>query len=856
MNLSKSLWTKLITIGLGATMVLGVGLTASKVAEGVQAATSAGTEWVRVTSVAGLTSGDKYVFMGGSASTNVMGVTRAGTYQDRIVLSSATNSTDLGSNTIDDQNIGWVLTGSNGVFTISSVKDGTSGYLSFSGSSNTVNYGTTSQTWTFTYDNNLFTVKNNDTPARMLQYNNSSPRFACYTTSQVKLSIYKLNSSIPVSSVDVSPASATIYSGGTANKTVQLVATVLPANATNKNINWSSSNSSIASVNSNGLVTANSAGSATITATAADGSGKYDTSAITVVAKALSSIAVSGAPSKTAYNTGESFDPTGITITATYNNSDTANVPIGDASYFPDPLSYGDTQITVSWGGKSTTISGITVSNVTLTSIAVTGTPTKTSYFAGETFDPTGVTIRAYYSNSTNQVLSYEECTFEPTPLTAGTTSVTVTYASESTSISGLTVTAVVLNDITIKTPASKTNFKLGESFSSTGLVINANYNSGTVEKTSGFSVSGVDTMVLGAQTAIVSFEGKTVTYNVDVTNSGANAGSYQSTPGTYNELYAGSGMWTTTVANFAMGTSYATYSESLLSASDSAEGNNWTLSTAMVGTWGSGTTSSVTGANLGVNSQTLQPVPDYISGMSGYSSLPNYNRGALYIGMNFNVANPAKFSMKFITEKVMDAYVVYSTNSGTSYSILGSVQQTTVSDGSTWNEISYAGESSLGSSVRFGVLLLNSATSKIRCRVGDIGIYSYTPGSQEWVSGDFTPLEQATAFANYVMTGIGNNAQGNCAAVKSELDTEYAAMSDPAKTEFDNNSGSIFVDARARMAYLANWVSAQGQGSGEAPINAVATTRSALLTATIVGIVGLSAIAGFYFLHKKKETA
>lgn len=851
MNLSKSLWTKLITIGLGATMALGVGLTASKVAEGVQAATSPGTEWVRVTSVAGLTSGDKYVFMGGSTSTNVMGVTRTGTYQDRITLGSATNATNLGSNTIDDQNIGWVLTGSNGVFKISSVKDGTSGYLNYSGSSNAVNYGTTAMDWTFTYVSNLFVVTAPN--GRILQYNSGSPRFATYTSSQQKLSLYKQNASVAVTSVDVSPASATIYSGGTANKTVQLGATVLPANATNKNINWSSSNSGIASVNASGLVTAVSAGNATITATAADGSGKSDTSAITVVAKALSSIAVTGSPSKIAYNTGESFDPTGITITATYNNGDTANVPVGDASYSPDPLSYGDTQITVSWGGKSTIISGITVSNVTLTSIAVTGTPNKTSYYAGETFDPTGVTIRAYYSNSTNKVLGYEECTFEPTPLTAGTTSVTVSYATESTSISGLTVTAVVLNNITIKTPASKTNFKLGESFSSAGLVINANYNSGTVEKTSGFSVSGVDTMVLGAQTATVTYESKTVTYSVDVTNSGANAGQYVNNPGVYNNLYTGSGMWTTTTANFGMGTSYQTYSESLLSASDSVGGNNWTLSTAMIGTWGSGTTSSVTGANLGVNTQTLQAVPAYISGMSGYSSLPNSSAGALYIGMNFNVSNPAKFSMKFITEKAMDAYVVYSTNSGTSYSVLGSVQETTESDGSTWNEISYAGESSLGSSVRFGVLLLNSATSKIRCRVGDIGVYSYTPGSQEWVSGDFTPLQQATSFANYVMTGIGNNAEGNCVAVKSELDSEYAAMSDLAKAEFTSNSGTVFVNARARIAYLANWVAAQSPSGIQS--NPEEASKSALIASAIIGIVGLSTIAGFYFLRKKKET-
>lgn len=582
---------------------------------------------------------------------------------------------------------------------------------------------------------------------------------------------------------------------------------------------------------------------------------------ISVTAVVLSSISISGTPTKTTYLVGQSFDPTGITVTATRNNGSTANVT-SSTTFTPDPLTAGTTSVTASYTEgavtKTATVSGLTVNDVSLVSISVSGTPNKTSYYAGENFVPTGVTITAHYDDSSSRVLGFEEVTFAPTPLTAGTTSVTVTFdngvTEKSTTISGLTVTAVVLDSITIKTAASKVDFKLGETFSSAGLVINANYNSGTVEKTSGFSVTGVDTMVLGAQTATVTYESKTVTYSVDVTNVGANAGEYENNPGVYNSLYAGSGMWTTTVASFGMGTGYATYAQSLLSATDSVEGNNWTLSTAMVGTWGSGTTSTVTGANLGVNTQPLQDIPDYISGMSGYSSLPDYDGGALYIGMNFNVANPAKFSMKFITEKVMDAYVVYSTNSGTSYSILGSVQETTVSDGSTWNEISYAGESSLGSSVRFGVLLLNSATSKIRCRVGDIGIYSYTPGSEVWVSGDFTPLEQATAFANYVMTGIGNNAQGNCAAVKSELDAEYAAMSAPAKAEFESNSGTDFVNARARMTYLANWVGSQSPSGIDAEVKD-AKSLSSLIASAVIGVIGLTTIAGFYFAGKKKET-
>ncbi|HJI81410.1 MAG TPA: Ig-like domain-containing protein [Eggerthellaceae bacterium] len=52
-----------------------------------------------------------------------------------------------------------------------------------------------------------------------------------------------------------------------------LTATVEPADATNKDVTWASSDNNIATVSEDGTVTAISAGNATITATAADGSG-------------------------------------------------------------------------------------------------------------------------------------------------------------------------------------------------------------------------------------------------------------------------------------------------------------------------------------------------------------------------------------------------------------------------------------------------------------------------------------------------------------------------------------------------------------------------------------------------------
>lgn len=67
------------------------------------------------------------------------------------------------------------------------------------------------------------------------------------------------------------------------DETIQLVATVNPGIAANKNVTWTSSNNNVATVDANGLVTAKSAGTAIITVTTADG-GKTATCTVNVVA--------------------------------------------------------------------------------------------------------------------------------------------------------------------------------------------------------------------------------------------------------------------------------------------------------------------------------------------------------------------------------------------------------------------------------------------------------------------------------------------------------------------------------------------------------------------------------------------
>jgi uncharacterized protein YjdB len=96
------------------------------------------------------------------------------------------------------------------------------------------------------------------------------------------LTITISNQVVPVTGISVTGAGgATLINslGGT----LQLSATVLPANATNKTVNWSiSSGTDKASINSSGLVTAMDNGTAVARATANDGSGIFGTITITI----------------------------------------------------------------------------------------------------------------------------------------------------------------------------------------------------------------------------------------------------------------------------------------------------------------------------------------------------------------------------------------------------------------------------------------------------------------------------------------------------------------------------------------------------------------------------------------------
>ena len=160
----------------------------------------------------------------------------------------------------------------------------------------------------------------------------------------------------------------------------------------------------------------------------------------------LVSIAVSTPPTKVTYKAGEYFDPSGMVVTATFDNGTTKNV--SGYTYSPTrTLQQGDSVITISYTKKGitkTTTQDITV--VYLTSIAITNPPTYTSYYDDEIFNTAGMEVTAYYSDSTSAVIT----TYSVSPsgaLPYGTTSVTISYSE-----GGITKTTTQDVSVSIRT--------------------------------------------------------------------------------------------------------------------------------------------------------------------------------------------------------------------------------------------------------------------------------------------------------------------------------------------------------------------------------------------------------------------
>jgi len=210
---------------------------------------------------------------------------------------------------------------------------------------------------------------------------------------------------IPVTSVTIGGAATHNLN---VDGTVQLSATVAPATA-NQNVSWVSSNTTVATVNNAGLVTARAAGTTTITVTTADGD---HTASVTVtVTQPVTGVTIAGAATRN-LTTGQTAQltatvaPTNATNrNVTWSSSNTAIATVSTVGLVTARAA-GTATITVTTAdGNHTAFVTVNVAApiVAVTGVTIAGAATR-NLTAGQTLQ---LTATAAPTNATNRNITW-----------------------------------------------------------------------------------------------------------------------------------------------------------------------------------------------------------------------------------------------------------------------------------------------------------------------------------------------------------------------------------------------------------------------------------------------------------------
>lgn len=159
---------------------------------------------------------------------------------------------------------------------------------------------------------------------------------------------------VHVTGITVYPVTASLYVGGT----VSVTANVEPVLATDKTVAWSTSNSSVATVDESGVITAVGVGSAVITATTNDGG---FTASVNVTVNAKEVVTVTGTDGSTTYDS-ESAEPQTFDATTLFATDPATG--IGAITY---SITAGDNVATIDSSTGLVTMTG--TGEITITAI-------------------------------------------------------------------------------------------------------------------------------------------------------------------------------------------------------------------------------------------------------------------------------------------------------------------------------------------------------------------------------------------------------------------------------------------------------------------------------------------------------
>lgn len=195
--------------------------------------------------------------------------------------------------------------------------------------------------------------------------------------------------------------------------TCQLDVTVLPSDATNKTLSYTSSDTSVATVDNAGVITFIKAGEVNITVSSVNN--KTAVAKFTVtnkpqpITKTPVEVAITKNPTKTTYNLNENYDTSGLVIEAHFIDGTSEDITNLCTFKEPDMSTAGTKVISYKYDKNFSVNVMIEVLNDEVSALNIPKNPYKLNYFESEEFSPIGIKVEATIGSEVKDVTSMVE---------------------------------------------------------------------------------------------------------------------------------------------------------------------------------------------------------------------------------------------------------------------------------------------------------------------------------------------------------------------------------------------------------------------------------------------------------------
>lgn len=203
-------------------------------------------------------------------------------------------------------------------------------------------------------------------------------------------------------------------------------------------------------------------------------------------------------PSKLKYKKGESFDSSGLVVTATYSGG-TVQETTDYTLSSPDMSSAGTKTVTITYDEQTATFD---IEVIAISKIEITTLPNKLEYRKNEALDTTGLVVSTVWTDGSKEVLADGYTVSDLDSTETGEKTITVTYQTFTA-----TFTVEVVADtagIRISHYPNKVYYKIGETLDITGLTVAKYRADGTEVEVTGYTVSDLDSSTSGSKTVNV----------------------------------------------------------------------------------------------------------------------------------------------------------------------------------------------------------------------------------------------------------------------------------------------------------------------------------------------------------------